>query len=138
MDFQAYNKILICNDNIHNVVVGDTAIGYEFCIKYPSYRGTFLSCIEKMSFFIDGIEIPADSIRFQLNGKEFLLEEISQCFKDYWFVRDKAVVRVMKQGGINPGEHTLRVYMEHRVPYTGYFGQYLILTSDVTETKSAE
>lgn len=138
MDFQAYNKILICSDNIQNVVVGDAVIGYEFCIKYPSYRGTFLSCIEKLSFFIDEIEIPADNIRFQLNGKEFLLEEISQCFKDYWFVRDKATVRVIKHGGINPGMHTLRVHMEHRVPYTGYFGQYLILTSEVTETKLAE
>jgi len=25
--------------------------------------------------------------------------------------------------------------MKHRVPYTGYFGEYLVLDSDVTETR---
>mgnify|MGYP006969100885 CR=1 FL=1 len=28
--------------------------------------------------------------------------------------------------------------MKHRVPYTGYFGQYLTLISDRTETLAAE
>lgn len=137
MDFQAYNKILICKDDIRNVTVEDTVIGYEFNIKYPSYRGAFLSCIEELKFRLDGKEIPADKITFHLNGKDFLIEELPQCFKEYWFVRDKATVRVMKQGGIAPGEHQLNVFMKHRVPYTGYFGQYLVLDSDVTETKNA-
>lgn len=52
MDFQAYNKILICNDKIKNVKIGDTVIGYVFQIKYPSYRGAFLSCIMKICVFI--------------------------------------------------------------------------------------
>ena len=38
MDFQAYNKILICKDAIENVVVEGVTVGYEFKIKYPSDR----------------------------------------------------------------------------------------------------
>lgn len=136
MDFQAYNKILICRDPIRNMVTDDVITGYAFYIKYPSYRGAFLSCIEGLRFFIDGEEIPEDLISFCLNGKEFLIEELPECFKEYWFVRDKATVKVRKPGGISKGEHTLRVYMKHRVPYTGYFGEYLVLESDVTETRT--
>lgn len=138
MDFQAYNKILICRSNMKNVAVGDVVIGYEFQIKYPSYRGAFLSCIEDLKFFVDDEEIPAGKISFKLNGKDFLLSELKECFKEYWFVRTPATVFVRQDGGIAAGEHKLRVYMKHRVPYTGYFGQYLVLDSDVTETKIAE
>lgn len=138
MDFQAYNKILICKDNIKNVLVGDVTVGYEFKIKYPSYRGAFLSCIEDLKFEMDGEPIPASQISFKLNGKDFLLSEIPECFKEYWFVRDPATIFVRVPGGIEKGEHRVRVYMKHRVPYTGYFGQYLTLISDVTETRAAE
>jgi len=137
MDFQAYNKILICKDDIENITVDGCVIGYTFKIKYPSYRGVFLSCIEKLSFKMDGEVIPESQISFQLNGKDFLISELPECFKEYWFVRDAATIRVLKDGGIEKGEHELNVYMKHRVPYTGYFGQYLVLDSDVTEKKMA-
>lgn len=138
MDFQAYNKILICKDNIKNVLVGDAVIGYEFKIKYPSYRGVFLSCVEDLAFKMDGEVINKNDIYFFLNGKQFLLDEIPECFKEYWFVLDKATVRVMKDGGISKGKHEVNVFMKHRVPYTGYFGEYLVLESDMTDTLVAE
>ena len=137
MDFQAYNKILICKDDITNVVVEGITIGYEFKIKYPSYRGAFLSCIEDLKFKIDDEEIDKADVYFYVNGKQFLLSELSECFKEYWFVRDKATIRVMKDGGIAAGEHKVNVYMKHRVPYTGYFGEYLVLDSDMTDTLTA-
>jgi hypothetical protein len=137
MDFQAYNKILICKDDIENVRADNAVIGYEFKIKYPSYRGVFLSCIEELRFKMDGEDIPRENIYFYLNGKQFLLDELPECFKEYWFVRDKATVWVMKDGGITAGDHSLNVYMKHRVPYTGYFGQYLVLDSDMTDTLAA-
>ena len=136
MDFQAYNKILICRDNIRNVTVDGRKLGYEFYMKYPSYRGAFLSCIEELRFYVDEEEIPANCVRFQLNGKEFLLDELPHCFKEYWFVRDKATVKVLNKAGLAEGEHRIRVFMKHRVPYTGYFGQYLVLDSDVTEVRN--
>ena len=48
MDFVAYNEILICRKPIRNYVVAGVTVGYEFQIKYPSYRGCYLSCIEDL------------------------------------------------------------------------------------------
>lgn len=138
MDFQAYNKILICNTAMRNVCAGGAAIGYEFAIKYPSYRGAFLSCIEELRFWIDGKAIDKADITFILNNKQFLIDELPECYKEYWFVREAATIRVMNHGLLASGSHTVRVYMKHRVPYTGYFGEYLVLDSDVTETLPAE
>ena len=138
MDFQAYNKILICNDKIKNAKIGDTVIGYVFQIKYPSYRGAFLSCIEDLCFYIDGSLAEREDIRFKLNGKDFLLDELPECYKEYWYVREKASIFIRRPGGLTAGKHEVRVYMKHRVPYTGYFGEYLVLESDVTKYLSAE
>ncbi len=134
MDFVAYNEILISDKPMRNEIVAGETIGYTFEIRYPSYRGCFLSCIEELRFEIDDREIDKDQISFGLNGKEFTLDEIPELFREYWYVMDPATVRVMHPGGLSKGNHKLRVYMKHRVPYTGYFGQYLTLISDRTKT----
>ena len=138
MDFVAYNEIMICKAPIRNTVVEGTVIGYEFRIKYPSYRGCYLSCIEDLFFEVDGQRLDKTEVFFGLNGKQFTLDELPELFREYWFVNSPATIRVLEAGGIAPGEHSLRVYMKHRVPYTGYFGSYLSLESDRTETLCAE
>ena len=67
MPFQAYNHMLIADQPIKNLVVENVTIGYEFKVQYPSYRGTFLSCIEALSFRMDYVEIPREKIYFLLN-----------------------------------------------------------------------
>lgn len=138
MDFQAYNKILLCTTPIQNISIDGVPIGYEFQIKYPSYRGAFLSCIEDLSFWVDNKAIPSSDICFQLNGKQFLLNELPECFKEYWFVRTPATIRVQHHGALPAGKHLVRVRMKHRVPYTGYFGEYLVLESDVSGILTTE
>lgn len=137
MDFKAYNTILICNDEISNVAVGDSIIGYEFNIKYPSYRGTFLSCIEKLEFEVDGEKIEKEDVFIFLNRKQFLIDELPELFKEYWFIREKATIRIIRKGGIKGGEHKVNVFMKHRIPYTGYFGDYLVLDSNETKALKA-
>ena len=132
MDFVAYNEIMICKEPIRNYVVAGITMGYEFQIKYPSYRGCFLSCIEDLYFELDGERLDNTYVYFGRNGKQFTMDEIPELFREYWDVRTPATIRVMCPGGLAKGEHSLRVYMKHRVPYTGYFGQYLTLESDRT------
>ena len=138
MDFVAYNEIMICKTKVRNVLVSGIVIGYEFRIKYPSYRGCFLSCIEDLVFEVDGQRLSETEVFFCLNDKQFTIGELPDLFREYWFVRDPAVIRVLKPGGLSKGEHTVHVYMKHRVPYTGYFGSYLVLESDRTETLFCE
>ena len=136
MQFQAYNRILLCKDPLENIFVAGRAYGYQFRIRYPSYRGTFLSCIEQLEFYIDGEKIESSAIRFCINNKEFLLTQLPDQYKEYWFILDKATIIVLRDGGIPQGNHTIRVVMRHRIPYAGYGGSYLSLPSDITEIRS--
>lgn len=138
MQFQAFNKILLEEQTITNYVVEGVILGYEFKIRYPSYRGTFLSCIEKLEFKIDGETINPNTIYFTLNGKQYLIDELKDQYKEYWYILDEATITVLKKGGIIKGMHTLTVDMLHRIPYAGYSGEYLKLPSIVTKTLMAE
>lgn len=132
MPFQAYNHMLIVDEPIVNLKAGDVSVGYEFKLQYPSYRGTFLSCIEELKLYVDGEELNNRDTVFILNGKQFLLSELKECFKEYWFVLDYATVRVIRNGGLREGRHKVRAYIKHRIPYTGYFGQYMVMDADET------
>jgi hypothetical protein len=139
MPFQAYNRFFISDKPITNVCAGDQIVGSSFRVRYPSYRGTFLSCIESFSVFLDGAEVPSEAVYFEVNGKQFLLDELKDLFKEYWFVRDEAAVFIRRSGGLPAGSiHTVRVEMHHRIPYTGYFGQYLVLDSDESRTLAVQ
>ena len=138
MDFVAYNEILICDKPMKNEVVAGITTGYTFEIRYPSYRGCFLSCIEDLRFEVDGAALDSNAVFFGLNGKEFTLDELPDLFREYWYVMDPATIRVLKAGGLEKGEHELKVFMRHRVPYTGYFGQYLTLVSERAKTLTLE
>jgi Domain of unknown function (DUF6379) len=135
--FQAYNKILVCDDDIRNIQAGNSVIGFEFKAQYPSYRGTYLSCIELFEIEIDGETVPEKSIYFQLNGKQFLLSQMKELYAEYWFIMDKAVLRVMQAGGISADTHNITLKIQHRIPYTGYFGQYMVLGGVCTKTLRA-
>jgi hypothetical protein len=133
MDFQAFDKMLVCDDKIKNYEVNGRKYGYEIKMQYPSYRGTFLSCIEGLEVEIDGRAIDEKDMCLCVNGKEFLISELKELFKEYWFILDKATLRIMKNGGMT-GKHEVKACMRHRIPYTGYFGGYLVLNSSCKKT----
>lgn len=130
--FQAYNDLLISRtEGIQNYRVGGCTLGYFIHCQYPSYRGTYLSCIENLQVFVDDEEIPEDRIYFNLKGKQFLLSQIRDLYQEYWFILDKAKVLILKNGGLKEGSrHKVEIRMDHRIPYTGYFGSYLVLHGD--------
>ena len=125
LDFQ-YDELILENSKVKNAVAGDVTYGYEFNIRYPSYRGTFLSCFK---VHLDGSEIPASDMRFTLKGKQFLISELHELAHEYWYVLDDATVTVYRDGGLPADAKEISVELVHRVPYTGYFGEYLTLTS---------
>ncbi|RCX09867.1 hypothetical protein DFR58_1336 [Anaerobacterium chartisolvens] len=133
LDFQ-YDELLLPYRNIINKRAGDVCYGYAIQIRYPSYRGTFVSCIEKLELQVDGKSIPESDMRFVLNGKEFLVSQLGELSKEHWFVLDTANIVVLRDNGLTEGNHEISVRMVHRIPYTGYFGQYLVLDSVNTKT----
>lgn len=132
MQFQAFNKILIEDQRLGKYEAGGAILGWQFRVRYPSYRGTYLSCIEKLDIFLDGEKIDPALIRFELNGIEYTMEQIRDQYKAYWFVLDSATIRVLSDE-LTAGTHTVTVDMYHRIPYAGYEGGYLGLPSKVTK-----
>ena len=63
------------------------------------------------------------------------LSELEDMTEEYWWIRDDAVTRVVNLEGLEIGsEHTVHVHMQHRIPYTGYEGEYGVEISDCTKT----
>ena len=137
LDFQ-YDELLIPEENIINLKADQVCYGYSIAIRYPSYRGTFVSCIEGLELEVDGVKIPQEQMRFILNGKEFLVSQLGELFKEHWFVLDTAYLAVLQDNGIASGDHTVKIRMVHRIPYTGYFGKYLVLDSVCERTLGCE
>jgi len=138
MKFQAYNKILIEEQTVTNYVVEGVILGYEFKIRYPSYRGTYLSCIEKLEIKIDEEPVNQGIIYFSLNGKQYLIDELRDQYKEYWNILDEATITILQKGGIAKGIHTVSVEMHHRIPFAEHDGKYLILSSAAARPLMAE
>ena len=139
MGFRAFSERMITDDGIKLYGAGKEILGYEFNLRYPSYRGAWLSNIEKLDVEVDGEPVPAPDMRFGVNGKWFLMSELPEMFKEYWFTTTKASIRVLKDGGLSRGKkHQISVEMVHLIPYTGYFGKYLIIHSDCTKKLPVE
>ena len=133
MQFQAFNKILLEEQKIDLWKEEEVILGCQFRIRYPSYRGTFLSCIEKLEFRIDETPVPEENVIFCLNGREYLIHELKDQYKAYWFVLDYATIKILCDKVPSPGRHQITVHMVHRIPYTGYDGECLSLPSTVTK-----
>ena len=133
LDFQ-YDELLTPDAEIVNMRADGALYGYDISIRYPSYRGTFLSCIESLEVEVDGENILPADLRFQLNGKEFIVEQLGELFKEHWYVLDTAHLLILNNDGLSKGKHKVKVKMIHRIPYTGYFGQYLVLDSVCEKT----
>lgn len=137
LDFQ-YDELMLERSRLFNLMAGDVTYGYAFTLRYPSYRGTFLSCIEALEVAVDGAPVAVGDMRFTLRGREFLVPELAELSHEHWFVLDDALLSVMAPGGLPAGEHDIAVRLVHRVPYTGYFGEYLTLESRGTARRQAE
>ena len=139
MDFTAFNERMITSDNIKLYGVEKEVLGYEFMLRYPTYRGTWVCNIEKLVIEVDGEEVSEADIRFGVNGKWFLMSELKELYKEYWFTTAKASIRVLRDSGLSRDrEHKISVQMDHKIPYTGYFGNFLVVHSDCTKNLTVE
>lgn len=134
MDFTAFNERMICDDDIRPYKVDDIDLGYDFYLRYPTYRGAYVCNIEQLDVTVDGKKIDKKNMRFGVNGKWFLMSQIPDLCYEYWFTGTKAILRVLDENGISDGKHKVDVYLKHKIPYTGYFGNYLIIDSNCTKT----
>lgn len=108
---------VICDDSLKNLFVNGKKAGYQFDIRLSYYRGHFLSVIDKFAVKIDGEEVPEETIKFCINGKEFGVCQLASQVSEFWNIIEPATIKVLKKGGIEPGEHDIEVTLMFHSPY---------------------
>ena len=130
---QVVNNLFI-KDSLRNFGYNGVLCGFEFEVTGNGYRGTYLSCVEGLSFELNGKPIGEDKIVFFINNKRFLLKQLKELYAEYWYTTDSAIIRVYQDGGLAPGEYTIGYRIVTRMPYSGYFGSYRSTESKETNT----
>lgn len=114
--------------------------GYTFNIRLNWYRSLPVSSVEKIVITLDGEPVPADKIRFEINGRQFGLDELENQVEEFWFVQDSARLHILQAGKIAVGEtHTIYTEMALRFPYIAIGpGRFLTNTSRCTDIQVAQ
>jgi Domain of unknown function (DUF6379) len=85
-------------------------------VRIPWYRALPGSCIGGAKLTIDGVEAPAESLRWGMNGREFTFAELSTEPAEWWFPTDSAVLS--GDAAIDPdAAHEVRVDLILYIPY---------------------
>jgi hypothetical protein len=92
--------------------------GYAFDVRLNWYRSLPLSSVDFLDVKLDGMQVPADQILFEINQHSYPLSELVERFDELWFVQDHARLHVHQPGKIHTGEsHTLETEISLRFPY---------------------
>ena len=92
--------------------------GFAFDVRLNWYRSLPLSSVDILSVKVDGEQVPADQIVFEINDHQYSITELLEQVEEFWFVQDFAVLHVRQPGKVNPGEsHTIEAEISLRFPY---------------------
>ncbi len=91
--------------------------GFTLTIGLPRYRSLPLSCVNVQRLSLDGEECDLSTAVLHLDGRDHELRRLPDLYQEWWFVADRARLRVRRPSGIPPGEHDVELVMGLRVPY---------------------
>ncbi len=84
-------------------------------VRLPWYRALPASSVSEAGLTIDGVAVPAESLRWEMNGRSRPLAELASDVDDWWFPTDSVVL-----SGALPvaeGEHQVEVDLKLYIPY---------------------
>ncbi|HWM17981.1 MAG TPA: DUF6379 domain-containing protein [Microbacterium sp.] len=85
-------------------------------VRLPWYRALPGSCIAGAKLSVDGHEAPVESLRWNMNGREFRFDELVDETGEWWFPTDSAVL----SGEVpvaDDADHEVRVDLTLYIPY---------------------
>ena len=86
-------------------------------VRMPWYRALPGSCIAGATLTIDGVEAPAESLRWSMNGREFTFAELVDETGEWWFPTDSAVLSGEVPVAADAAEHEVQVELTLYIPY---------------------
>jgi hypothetical protein len=112
-----FDKYMIVEDTLRNVVTGDDVTGFQLGVRLPYYRGLGLSMVEDVQVTVDGETAPASAVSLTVHGNTYKLADLPGIFDDRWEMGEIATVAVDRPGGLERGEHSVAVRERLRISY---------------------
>ena len=102
-----------------NTVEDDKVTGYQLQTYITYYRGIPLSMINDVRVKTDGVEVARDNIRCSVDDGEywFTLDEMTTVVGHKWEYGVPMTVKVMRDGGLIKGKHTVALTVNVRTAY---------------------
>ena len=85
-------------------------------VRLPWYRALPASCIGAATLTVDDVEVPAESLRWGINGQTFTFDELVPNTEDWWFPTDSAVLSG-ELALADDAEHKVEVGLILYIPY---------------------
>lgn len=132
------NSQIIKPSSVRNLYINGSRNGLEFDVQLAYYRGHYLSDIDLLEVFVDGERMPREAVTFEVNGKELPIYKLSWAVTEFWSQVEPARIRVIKKGGLTPGEHEIRLDLMLRVPYMCIGPEHTYMPLDSGDTVHVE
>ncbi|WP_336853561.1 C-glycoside deglycosidase beta subunit domain-containing protein [Sinomonas albida] len=78
--------------------------GLAVSVQLPWYRSLWLSAVDDVAATVDGVDIPKDSLRFELQGRSYSIAELPEKWDTLWFVADRPDIIIPLDRIPEPGE----------------------------------
>jgi hypothetical protein len=101
----------------HNTVENGKVTGFQFRIRSDYYRGAWLSLIRPGELVVDGVKYDNNTIRWEIDGREYSIEEMLKTGELQWPNMEAAVIKVKKDGGLSQGYHDVSYYYRYIMSY---------------------
>ena len=93
----------------HNIEKDGKIVGFQICVRSDYYRGVWLSQLRPGKVVVDGVTYPKEDVIWEINGKDYTVEELAEAGNDFWRITDVATLKVKKEGGLAQGFHNVSV-----------------------------
>ena len=126
----------------HNTLFQDSDVrlhddGIAVSVQIPWYRSLWLSAVNDVAVTVNGQQVPRESLRFQLAGRNYRIEELREQWETLWFLQDRADVVVPLDPRPSPGDRlTVEVVLDLRLLYMQiapqrYVGNRVVVEKDL-------
>jgi len=92
--------------------------GIAVSVQLPWYRSLWLSAVDDVAASVNGVEIPRASLRFELRGRSYAIDDLPEQYDTLWFVADRPDVLIRLDEVPAAGERlTVEVVLTMRLLY---------------------
>jgi len=72
--------------------------GIAVSIQLPWYRSLWLSAVDDVDVTVNGVVIPKETLRFELQGRSYTVAELPDQWDTLWFVADRPDIFIPLEG----------------------------------------